>query len=242
MEKHYFYLPHLDAEHQQIEIRGEEFYHLSKVLRIVKGRKIYLLDGRGKTLEAEILSKGRNSARVKVLSSSFLPQPKVKIILIQSLIKRERMELVLEKAVELGVSEIVPVITQNCLFREKNFKEARYQRWQKILIQAMKQSSYPWLPRLLKPMRLKEALSFYQGEEFCKFILDREGESFKKLSGVGSRILLLVGPEGDFTSEEITLAVSLGFKRLSLGNLRLRSETAAIVGISLFKYLSEISN
>lgn len=243
MEEHYFYLPEIRPKDKSVTITGEEFHHLDKVLRLRKGKDVFLLNGKGYVFRGEILIKNRNSAYVEIKDFSFLKKPKPKIILLPALLKQDRMELLFEKAIELGVSEIVPVIAKNCVVKIKDsqIKKSKFNRWEKILIQAMKQCSNPWLPQLYSPMMYKEVLKKYTQDSFTKFILTKDGQDISTLSRLSldsQGVALLVGPEGDFTLEELRQAVEAGFKPLSLGDIRLRSETAGIVAITLVKYLT----
>ena len=235
MEKHYFYLPHINPGEKFASITGDEFYHLSKVLRLAKGNVVYLLNGNGLVIEGKILNKDKNSAAVEIISSFKKPSLNRKIILLQSVIKGERMEVILEKAIELGVQEIVPVITKNCVAKVKS--SAKLKRWRKIVIQAMKQSANPWLAQISEPLYFKEAIARYSKGAFSKYILTKEGRNLEDFSKkVSHQIVLFVGPEGDFTEQEVSGAVASGFSPLNLGSLRLRSETAAIAALSLFRF------
>jgi len=237
MEKHYFYLPQINPGQKFASMTGDEFYHLGKVLRLNKGDVVYILNGKGLIAGGKIINRDKKSATVEIINSFKKPSLNRKIILLQSVIKGERMEFILEKAVELGVQEIVPVITKNCVV--KAITPSKLKRWQKIIIQAMKQSANPWLTQISDPVCFKEAIARYSKGIFSKYILTKEGKNleyfFKK---VFHQTVLLVGPEGDFTEQEVSEAITSGFNPLGLGSMRLRSETAAIAGIILFKYLA----
>ncbi|MDP8233543.1 MAG: RsmE family RNA methyltransferase [Candidatus Saelkia tenebricola] len=237
MEKHYFYAPDLIIGQKSVDIITDDFYHLDKVLRLNVSQTVYMLNGKGVVSEGRILSKNKHFARVEITNSNQIKPSKNKIILLQALIKGMRMELLLEKAAELGISEIVPIITKNCVVKEVG--SSKLKRWKKILIQAMKQSANSWLIELSSPIALDQALEKYGQREFSKIVLAINNKDMDLSNKINSnQVVLLVGPEGDFTEQEMLRVVEVGFKPLSLGGMRLRSETAAIAGITLLKYIT----
>ncbi len=233
MEKHYFYLPDLKGEEKSLTLKNGEFYHLNKVLRLKSSDIVYLLNGKGCVLEAEIKRINKNYADLTVIAVTNVKQSKTKIILLQSLLKRERFELLLEKVTELGVTEVIPLITKNSLI--KNSKDFKIERFKKILIQTLKQSGNAWMPEISYPIDFQDFILKFADLGCAKYILTQSGEVLREPKEEKS-FILMVGPEGDFTKVEILKAVAAGFKPLSLGENRLRSETAAIVAVSLFKY------
>ena len=159
-----------------------------------------------------------------------------KIVLLQSLIKKDAMELVVEKAQELGVHSLQPVIAGRSVARVKDRDriEKKLDRWNKIAIKAMKQSGNPYLLEIRRPLYFDDIMNKYKQKKekyICKI-----GE--KKISrDIKDNVAILIGPEGDFTEEEYQLAEKSGFKPISFGAIRLRSETAATVAIALFSII-----
>ncbi len=238
MEKHYFYSPELKKEDKIVSLIGQEFYHLDRVLRLEKSDLVYLLNGKGFVAQGEIKSKTKTSAEITILNSSFFEKSK-KTILLQSLIKKDAMDLVIEKAQELGVSVLQPVVASRSVVRIKDDKksQSKLERWKKLAVEAMKQSGNPYLMDVLKPGNFEDVLSKLNKEKF-KFILNKDGQELRMIIDSNlSDIFLLVGPEGDFTEEEYREADFNGFRSISLGESRLKSETAAISAISIFKCL-----
>lgn len=202
-----------------------------QVLRLAAGDQIRLTDGRGKIFTAEIIDNNKKKCSVTILAETFHPPPAGKITIAISLIKNaSRFEWFAEKATEIGISEIVPLV---CERTEK--QHFRQERVRAVLISAMLQSQQAWLPVLSAPVSFKEIVR--QSPYAQKFIAHcAEGEK-KALSGHSfsqdESKLLLIGPEGDFTAGEIQAALQNNFLPVSLGKNRLRTETAGMVACVL---------
>lgn len=204
--------------------------HMINVLRMQKGEEVLLTDGKGKKAKATIVDDNRKKCVVEISLIEKEGERKNKIAIAISLIKNSsRFEWFLEKATEIGVSEIIPLI---CERTEK--EKFRFDRMQNILISAMLQSQQCRLPILHQPTEFEKAihLSFEQ-----KFIAHCEESNKQTLSSqhlnLSSSQLILIGPEGDFTHEEIESALKNSFIPVSLGHTRLRTETAGIVAATL---------
>ena len=204
--------------------------HIINVLRMEKGEEILLTDGKGKKAKAAIVDDNRKKCVVEISSIEIAKQREKKIAIGISLIKNSsRFEWFLEKATEIGVSEIIPLI---CARTEK--EKFRFDRMQNILVSAMLQSQQCWLPLLHEPTEFEKAmhLSFEQ-----KFIAHCEESNKKSLlpqySNNTTSQIILIGPEGDFSHEEIESAIKNNFMPVSLGNTRLRTETAGMVAATL---------
>ncbi|MDP8253145.1 MAG: RsmE family RNA methyltransferase [Candidatus Kaelpia aquatica] len=237
MDKHYFYNPELEEKDKTVLLKDEEFYHLDRVLRLKESDIVYVLNGRGVILEGEIRIKTKDHAKIEVLNSIFVEKSK-EVVLLQSLIKKEAMESVVEKAQELGVSILQPVIAVRSVvkLKEEEKIKKRLERWRKIAIETIKQSGNPYLLEVLPPLVFASIVDKYKNRE-GKFIFKIEGNKINITSeNMKDNAVLLIGPEGDFTEEEYKLAEDHGFKPLSLGSARLRSETAATVAVALFNY------
>ena len=202
--------------------------HIINVLRMKIGEEILLTNGKGRIAKAIIVDDNRKKCRVEIIFFETEEERKSKIAIGISLIKNSsRFEWFLEKATEIGVNEIIPLI---CARTEK--EKFRFDRMQNILISAMLQSQQCWLPILHEPTEFEKALhlSFEQ-----KLIAHCQESHKQKLSTANHQLptLFLIGPEGDFTKEEIQLALKNHFTPVSLGNTRLRTETAGIVAATL---------
>jgi len=231
----FFYADEIKTTATQFALDEETSKHVAQVLRMQNGQQILLTDGKGNLFTAEIIDDNRKKCVVKILSFTTHASYEKKITIAISLVKNSnRFEWFLEKATEIGVSEIVPLL---CTRTEK--QHFRHNRMKSILISAMLQSQQTWLPVLHEPIKYKEYIKNVQesaGEQ--KFVAHCEEEASKeqlvtKLSVSSKERLILIGPEGDFTNDEITEAVQNNFAAVALGNTRLRTETAGIVAAVL---------
>jgi 16S rRNA (uracil1498-N3)-methyltransferase len=203
--------------------------HVIQVLRMKEGEHLQLTDGKGKIITAEIISENKKATQVKVISTSHIEHRTSHITIAISLIKnRSRFEWFLEKATEIGVSAIVPII---CERTEK--QHFRADRMKNILVSAMLQSQQAWLPQMQEPVNFNDVVKDVK-QQF-KFIAHCIEEDKKQLNNLAIQqsAIILIGPEGDFTKKEIDLALQNNFIPLSLGETRLRTETAAIVACVL---------
>lgn len=204
--------------------------HIMQVLRMKQGEQIQLTNGRGEIVTAEIISENKKATEVKVLSTSNSPQRTSNITIAISLIKsNSRLEWFLEKATEIGVSEIMPLI---CERTEK--QHFRQDRMKNILISAMLQSQQVWLPILYEPVKFQELVKRNYEQKFIAHCDKEQKKSLHQHISTSAHQLICIGPEGDFTKEEIDLAVANNFIPVSLGATRLRTETAGIVACVLF--------
>jgi 16S rRNA (uracil1498-N3)-methyltransferase len=204
--------------------------HVIQVLRMQKGETLQLTNGKGLILTCEIIYEHKKSTEVKIIATKHQPQPAKQITIAISLIKNNsRFEWFLEKATEIGISAIVPVI---CERTEK--QHFRFERMKAILISAMLQSQQAWLPLLSEPLKFKEFIK--QSSYQQKYIAHCIDEEKKQLSNEALQVgdhAILIGPEGDFTKEEVDAALDNNFVPVSLGNTRLRTETAGLVACVL---------
>lgn len=232
------------VDQASITLSEETSKHVIQVLRMKAGEQLQITDGKGKIITAEIIQEHKKATEVKILSTSNTAQTASNITIAISLIKNNsRFEWFLEKATEIGVSEIIPVI---CERTEK--QRFRHDRMKNILISAMLQSQQAWLPKLSQPIKLKEVI--YSSPQQKKYIAHCNEEEKANLAQIliykkseTSQVLpmgedlggaiILIGPEGDFTAEEINLATSNNFIPVTLGSTRLRTETAGIVAATL---------
>lgn len=208
--------------------------HVSQVLRMQNGELLQLTDGKGNLYTGEITDNNRKRCAVKVMRTVNSEPKTITTSIAVSLLKNNsRFEWFLEKATEIGVSEIMPLI---CTRTEKT--AFKYERLNGILISAMLQSQQTCLPILHQPVKFTEAVNTATAQQ--KFIAHCEEENSKeqlasKLLNTAASTLILIGPEGDFTKEEIAWALKNNFVPVALGNTRLRTETAGIVAAALLK-------
>ena len=206
--------------------------HVSQVLRMKEGEEIRITDGNGQTIIAEIVLPDKKKTKVKTIRKEFSELPKPEIIIAISLIKNtNRFEWFAEKATEIGVSAIIPMI---CKRSEKT--HFRKERIRSILISAMLQSQQSWLPQLSEPVKFPELIKNENEEQkFIAHCLLEDKKDLKNLAMKAKSKIILIGPEGDFTEEEIEQAIQHNYIPVSLGDTRLRTETAGIVAAVLLQ-------
>ena len=233
----YFFVEKLTPEAQNLTLNEEQSKHIIQVLRMQKEEEILLTDGKGTKAHSVITDDHRKRCEVKIVSVEKQEEliPKVSIAI--SLIKNaSRFEWFLEKATEIGVNEIIPII---CARTEK--EKFRVDRLKNILISAMLQSQQCWLPVLREPTPFENLVNESRQEQ--KFIAHCISQQKKQLSSliqnltfdIQNNFLMLVGPEGDFTENEIQFALSKNYLPVALGDTRLRTETAGIAALVLLK-------
>lgn len=230
-----FYKEDLLPDSQTVFLDEPTSKHIIQVLRMQVGESLQLTDGKGNLLTANISDDNRKKCAVKISAASHVPIPASRVVIAISPVKNNsRFEWFLEKAAEIGVSAIIPLICERT--EKQHFK---IDRMKGILISAMLQSQQVWLPELQSPVKyvaFVESLKDRPDVEKC--IAHCEAESGKiQLSSVKSDgkkdKLILIGPEGDFSKSEIELAINNHFAPVALGNTRLRTETAGIVSATL---------
>ena len=219
------------------ELPSIEAHHALKVLRMQIKDQFYLIDGKGSNLTCEISRIEGKHLYFDVVTKEKISFSGPKISIAIGLPKsKDRINVFLEKVAEIGVSSIIPLVSKNS--ERQNFKTDKMEN---ILISALKQSGNYYLPEISEPQSFD---SFVQksSDSSEKFIAhceeDKEKKELKSVYKSGKSALILIGPEGDFTSEELILAKENDFIPVSLGNSRLRTETAGIVACHTFHVLS----
>lgn len=225
----YFYEKNILNNASHFILSEETSRHCVQVLRMKIGEKLHLTDGKGNLFTASIAEADKKNCAVKIESLNFTTKKSKKICIAVSLIKNTtRFEWFLEKATEIGVTEIIPLL---CSRTER--QHFRFDRMNNILIAAMLQSQQTWLPVLQMPSSLQIVID--QSSYIQKLIAHCE-ENEKKTLGqlkIENSVQMLIGPEGDFTSDEIKSAIQKNYLPVSLGNTRLRTETAGITAAAL---------
>ncbi|MCK5675872.1 MAG: 16S rRNA (uracil(1498)-N(3))-methyltransferase [Verrucomicrobia bacterium] len=224
-----------ELEKERVTLPPEESHHLARVLRVQPGQEITLFDGRGGVADAAIESISKTAVEVRISNHWKVPPPAVQIDLIQAVPKPDRWELVLQKAVELGVTSIQPVLTQHTEFKPNPKKQ---ERWQKIVLNAAPQCEVRWLPKLQPLEKIGDVIPAFP--DYDLVLVGSLYEGTKPLRAVSfsgkTKVALLIGPEGDFSQEEVDAAVQAGAIPVSFGDRILRTETAAIFGLSVLAY------
>ncbi len=233
---HRFFIPPEWIDNDKIIFREDVARQMKNVLRIRAGEKVIALDNLGNEFLVEIES-GQQDLNGKILSKKKNEgEPSVHLTLLFALAQREKVEWILQKGTEIGVSRFIPLVTERSLVRETGSVESKMERWKTILKEAAEQSGRGIIPELEKPM------SFSKGLELCKQLdlglIAWEQEKDKGLKEIlhnkeFQKIGVLVGPEGGFTEEEQQQAIAMGWKSISLGRRTLRMETASLVASAL---------
>ncbi len=239
-----FFADPSDINGPDIVIRGKDYNHIRNVLRMRPGETVNISDGLSdKEYRCHIDSFTEDEVLLKLdfIKEAGVELP-VRVTVFQGLPKSDKMDLIVEKCTELGVSEIVPVNTERSVVKldeKKSFKKTGH--WQGKAEAAAKQSKRKMIPAVHEPLSMKEALEYCKDYEY-KLIPYELAEGFDKtrdiISGIkeGSRIAVFIGPEGGFSGDEVRLAETCGAVPVTLGKRILRTETAAMVVLSWLIY------
>jgi len=223
----------------RVELAGDVLHHIVKVLRLTPGDEIVLLDGHGRHLRCELESISAGAGSARILEQWVEQERGLAIQLIQSLPKGDKLDLVLQKGTELGVTRFTPVSTERCV-QQLDVKrgDKKQQRWQRIVAEAARQSRRSILPLCDEVAPL--AIALQECRQPLKLLLweDESRPLADRLPAVSpSGVAILVGPEGGFSRAEVDLALANGFLPVSLGPRILRTETAGFAVTAVLEYL-----
>ncbi len=226
----------------EVQLPKRESHHITNVLRLHVGTSLQLLDGKGNIHTATILSIEK-CVRLQILSSIHIKGDAVPLRVFQSVLKGQKMELLMQKCTELGVAEFTPFFSNRCQLKKKDLTkiQQKYSRWQRIIEEACKQCNNPIMMQLNPLLSFEEML--IECDDSIQKILFWEEEDLDNslhsytLQGTESGIQIVFGPEGGFPLDEITMAQEKGFIILSLGPRILKAETANIAAVSIVQHL-----
>jgi len=222
---------------ESVALNENASHYLSKVLRMQEGRELIVFNGRGGEYSAQITEVGKKQVFIQI--NQFADDNResaLELSLAIGISRGERMDWVLQKATELGVTRIIPLVTERTEVRVKGEKqEKKIQHWQQIIISACEQCQRNLLPVIEEPQHLDEWLKTVSSD--FRFVLHHRNHQEIPASASPKSVSVLIGPEGGLTENEITLAEAEKFQSLRLGPRILRTETAPIVAISLVQYL-----
>lgn len=210
-------------------------HHLTKVLRFPEGQDITLFNGDGNNYTATVLSV-KKYCEVQIHSVTVnQSESRLTLTLVQGIAKGDKMDFLMQKAVELGVNQIVPIFTQHCVVRLKGDKlKKRKQHWQKIIIGACEQSGRSVVPELLEPIDFGQ---FIEQDFGNKFVLHHRAEQSLLNVEPLTQATIIIGPEGGLSDDEIQLAVEHNAQPLLLGSRVLRTETASLAALANMQLL-----
>jgi len=250
MAQHRFYIPAETWNTESLSLEEGESKHCAEVLRCKEGDRVTVFNGQGTEAIAEISSIDSDSHKIslKLIALNKTQRPPAFLTLGQAIPKGKNMDLIVQKATELGASEIAPLLSERTVVKLDQTEAAKKQaKWQKVALEACKQCGQNWLPRILPIQSVEQFLASQTGKkdaseellliaalhpdaQTLKTILNAEETTPDSPPGAAK---IMIGPEGDFTPAELSTAMTNGFRPLSLGPIVLRSETAAIYALSV---------
>ncbi len=243
---HRFYIPPEQWNPDALVLSETETHHARDVLRLETGDKIVVFNGRGREITAVIDKVAKSEIFLRKLGETETPRLRCRISLGQAIPKGKNMDLIVQKAVEIGAAEIFPIISERTIVDlDPESAQQKRSKWQTIAIEAAKQCGQNWLPQVHLPAKLKEYFAHQQSFDLRlvgslqpgalhlkKILADYSAEH----GHLPTTVLMLIGPEGDFTPAEIAMARSNSCLPLTLGPIVLRVETASIYCLSVLSH------
>jgi len=234
-----FFLPS-DSWGEIAWLLGDEAKHLSQVLRIRSGETVSVFDGRGRRAEARVAEVSRERVKLELGAVSSVQAPDPEVVLALAIPKGKKMDLVVQKAVELGAFAIQPLVTRNTVVQPG---EGKADKWQRVALEACKQSGLDHLPQVHEPLDFQTWVGSLapSGPDELRLIASlaegaRPMREVVRSGGKPGRVVILVGPEGDFTPAETQSALDASFAPVTLGATVLRAETASFFCLSAIHY------
>ena len=243
---HRFYLPPELCRGDIIQLPENEAHHAARVLRVEAGECVTILDGAGHVIDCEVREVTKRNVTLTVLKKTFSPPLPCQITLIQAMPKPKALDYIVQKATELGAARIVPLLTERVIAHvDERSAPDKAAKLQPVAIEAIKQCGSPWLTKIEPPVSLKNILarlepfelslvaSLQNGSQHPREFIQKFRDAHKRLPKTAC---IWIGPEGDFTPAEMELILGSGALPVTLGSLVLRSDTAAIYGLSVMNY------
>ena len=240
MTRRRFYAPPSAFAAQTVTLAAEEARHLRDVLRLEAGDEVYVFNGVGREFRCTVSSTARDSAELRIDAEvdPAKPESQLQLNLCVALLKGEKFDLVVQKATELGVSKVVPLITRYADIRLRDEADAakRVARWQRIALEAAKQSGRAFVPEINAPVAFQTFVDRAKDDGLFVMFSERGGGPLSSVNTMQS-VTALVGSEGGWSDEEIEQATVHNFHVVTLGGRTLRAETAAITITALLQHL-----
>jgi len=243
---HRFFIPPEPGQGPSLFLAGSEAHHAKHVIRLRRGERVMVLDGAGRQRTCEVREFTGRQVSLEVVEERSIAAPACAVTLIQAIPKGKIFESIIQKATELGVSRIAPLLSEHVVSRvNEGEAESKRMKWRQVAIEAIKQCGAAWLPQIDTPITVHQFLDRREPFELPLLASLQPGSkhareyfcSFQKTHGTGPRSACVwVGPEGDFTFAETEAIVAAGALPITLGPLVLRVETAAIYCLSILSY------
>jgi len=244
-----FYLPPAACKGDTLLLTDREAHHGAQVLRLQPGDAVTVLDGAGTRLACAVQRVSRKAIELSVRSRETISRPAFELTLFQAIVKGKTMETIVEKATELGVSRVVPLITERVVSQlDAERSDSKQTKWQLTAIESIKQCGSPWLPQIDAPQSLPDVLkapphfdlafvaSLRGGQPVRQWMQTLwRGELRNPARCPTGRSCIWIGPEGDFTDAELDAIEASGAKPITLGPLVLRADTAAIASLAILR-------
>ena len=243
---HRFHLPPERCRGSTLALSDAEAHHAARVLRVQSGERVTVLDGAGGEFLCEVGAVTKREVTLRVVERKVQPKPPLQVTMLLAIPKGKIIESIIEKATELGAHRIVPLLTERVTTRLNEASAAdKGAKWQHVAVEAIKQCGAAWLPKVEAPVTLQDYLT--RGERFELALVGAlQGEARHPREWLREHetrhrskpcdVAVWIGPEGDFTQEELAAIQNAGAKPITLGPLVLRVETAAIYCLSFLNY------
>jgi 16S rRNA (uracil1498-N3)-methyltransferase len=243
---HRFYDPNAKNNAPAINLTGDEAHHAVQVLRVRNGDRVSVLNGRGDEFLCDVEEPSRKSVQLRVVETLHSPAPVSTLTLIQGIPKGKIIESIIQKATELGVARVVPLLSERVVTQlDNNSAEDKRDKWQRLAIEACKQCGQRWLPKIDGPVSTKDFLARNENFEFAvvgslqpdaRHLKEYFTDFIATTHRAPGTVAAWIGPEGDLSPAEMEAIKSSGAHPISFGPLVLRSETAATYALSILNH------
>ena len=240
MQKHRFHSPKSQISDSQIMLDADEAHHLSRVLRLDAGDRVFVFDGEGREWECEIASAGKHEVELTVVRqlTDEVESP-LRLTLAQALVKGDKFDWIVQKATELGATRIVPLVTDHCdVKRAEERAEQKLERWRRISLEALKQCGRRRLVEIAEPVSFADFCDLAEAPSLI--FSERGGQSLREIAArlnQPTQLTLCVASEGGWSDAELSIAEANNFLAVHLGLRILRTETAAVAAVTLAQHL-----
>ncbi len=234
-----FFFDPAEKKGELVRLGAEESHHLARVLRLEAGDEVELFDGLGRVYKASVVTVGRQ-VELALGPVSFEERDEgAELVVLQSVLKNERMDLAVQKSTELGVRRLLPIHATRCQGKMAAAM-GKMERWRRISLAACKQCMRPEVMDIMQPVAMEQALGQFPAD-FAKILFweeeqERGLQQFTQEIASAPGVAICLGPEGGITAEEVAVARELGWQTVSLGQRVLRAETATITAVSLVQF------